>query len=218
MVYALNGNISHEMDKIVFDLDGTLLDSRKRLHALFTKLVPDLSLSFDEYWEIKRKGTSHKELIKSNIGRHNEFDYLAFQENWMRLIESPKYLALDKPYAKSSSVLEALKKKGIKIFLCTARQSFSGVEEQLEKFKWLSHFHEIYVTEQKMTKVELLENSIQWDGSYFVGDTSQDIKLARAFGAISIAVTNGFRSKQYLAQHAPDHIIEDIFQILKIIH
>ena len=32
---------------VVFDLDGTLIDSRPRMHALFADLVPESDLAFD---------------------------------------------------------------------------------------------------------------------------------------------------------------------------
>lgn len=205
------------MDKIIFDLDGTLLDSRKRLHTLFNDLVPELNLSFNEYWDIKMKGTSHKELINSKIGAFSKFDYKVFHENWMRLIESPEYLAIDKPYSKSAVVLEALQNKGIKMFLCTARQKLSGVEQQLEEYKLTSYFEDLYVTEQKRTKKELLDNNINWRGSFFIGDTSQDIQLAKSYDGVSIAVTSGFRSREYLSHFNPDYLISNISQLIKLL-
>lgn len=205
------------MDKIIFDLDGTLLDSRKRLYTLFKHLVPELNLSFSEYWDIKMRGANHKELINSKLGEPNEFNHLEFQENWMGLIESENYLALDIPYSESSIVLETLRNKGIKIFLCTARQSISGVVHQLQKFNLLNYFEDIYVTEQKKSKIDLLNNNINWGDSFFVGDTSQDIQLAKSFGGVSIAVTSGFRSREYLSRFTPDYLINDIAQLTKLV-
>lgn len=213
----MSGSIFHRMDKIIFDLDGTLLDSRKRLHTLFKDLVPELNLSFNEYWDIKMTGTSHKELINSKIGELSDFDYKVFHESWMHLIESPEYLAIDKPYSKSRVVLEALQNKGIKMFLCTARQKISGVEQQLEEYNLSSYFEDIYVTEQKKTKKELLINNINWGDSFFVGDTSQDIQLAKSFGGVSIAVTSGFRSREYLSRFNPDYLIKNISQLAKLL-
>ncbi len=205
------------MNKIIFDLDGTLLDSRKRLHTLFNDLVPELNLSFKEYWDIKMTGTSHKELINSKIRESSRFNYKVFHDNWMHLIESPEYLAIDEPYNKSIDVLEALKYKGIKMYLCTARQKLSGVEQQLEEYNLTSYFEDLYVTEQKKTKKELLDNNINWSGSFFIGDTSQDIQLAKSYDGVSIAVTSGFRSGEYLSRFNPDYIIKNIYQLIKLV-
>ena len=205
------------MDKIIFDLDGTLLDSRKRLYRLFKHLVPELNLSFKEYWDIKMRGTSHKELINAKIEEFSEFNYEVFHENWMQLIESPEYLSIDKPYSKSGVVLEVLQNKGIKMFLCTARQKISGVEQQLDEYNLSNYFEDIYVTEQKKTKVELLNNNENWRNSYFVGDTSQDIQLAKSYGGVSIAVTSGFRCREYLSRFNPDYLINNISQLTKLL-
>lgn len=214
---SFSGSISQEMDKVVFDLDGTLLDSRERLHTLFTKLVPQIKLSYDEYWEIKFKGVSHEDLINSKLGELIEFDYKAFQEEWMCSIESPEYLSKDKPYDESSNVLETLKKMQIKMFLCTARQNIYGVEQQLAKFNWTNYFDDVYITEQKKTKKELLDNKIDWQDALFIGDTSQDIKLAQSYGGVSVAVTHGFRSEEYLRTFNPDYLINNISHLINLL-
>ena len=41
--------------KIFFDLDGTLINSKMRLYSLFQELVSASNLSFDEYWNLKKK-------------------------------------------------------------------------------------------------------------------------------------------------------------------
>lgn len=69
---------------IVFDLDGTLLDSRRRLYVLFQRLVPGSLLSFDEYWSLKRNGTGHETILLERFGIESvELD--GFLSRWLAL-------------------------------------------------------------------------------------------------------------------------------------
>jgi len=54
---------------IIFDLDGTLIDSKQRLYQLFQHLVPASTLTFQQYWQFKHNRLSN-ELILST-----EFSY-----------------------------------------------------------------------------------------------------------------------------------------------
>ena len=42
--------------KIIFDLDGTLICSKKRLHRLFLDLAGVTNLKFKSYWDLKHQG------------------------------------------------------------------------------------------------------------------------------------------------------------------
>jgi phosphoglycolate phosphatase len=205
------------MDKIIFDLDGTLLNSKRRLYLLFTNLISESNLSFDEYWGFKSLGISNKELIELKINNGKKLSYTSFNKDWMRLIESPEYLEYDQPFEGSNEVLERLKLKGLEMILCTARQNVKGVEEQLLKFKWSKYFEKVYVTEQKTTKVSLLNREKDLKKAFFVGDTSQDIQLAKKYAGYSIAVSSGFRSREYLNRFTPDYIIKDISRLIKLL-
>ena len=52
---------------LFFDLDGTLLNSRKRLYTLFQDLIPESKLSIDEYWDLKRDKIDHKTILMERL-------------------------------------------------------------------------------------------------------------------------------------------------------
>ena len=43
-----------------------------------------------------------------------------------------------------------------------------------------------------------------------IGDTPKDIRCARAFGATAVAVATGSCSRDHLAAHEPDHLLDDL--------
>jgi phosphoglycolate phosphatase len=52
---------------LFLDLDGTLLDSKKRLYKLFDFLVPESDLSYEDYWNLKRNAVGHVDILKDKF-------------------------------------------------------------------------------------------------------------------------------------------------------
>ncbi len=201
------------MKKIIFDFDGTLIDSRQRLFNLFSFLVPNSSLSFEEYWLIKERGISHKEIL-NNIFDFNDEDILSFHKDWMKLIEDEYYLEFDRPFHFSSDLLIDQKKKGFELVLLTARQFPEKVEQQLINFKWIDLFSDILVTQQLKSKKELLlESNYHKDAIMMIGDTGYDITTANDLNIFSVGVLTGFHSFETLKRYHPKKIVESVNEI-----
>lgn len=196
--------------KIVFDLDGTLICSKKRLHELFCELVKTRGLSFDEYWNLKFLGNTNQDILKNKFG-YSVDEISEFVDNWMLSVENDKYLAMDSLIPNVVGFLEKVSKKN-ELYICTARQSITQVIDQLKTLGIYNFFQKIYVTEQKKTKIELLTDSgIKFSVSdLFVGDTGHDILTGKEFGMTTIAVLSGFMSKAKLQLYTPHFIIDDV--------
>jgi phosphoglycolate phosphatase len=196
--------------QIVFDLDGTLLDSRDRLYRLFCTLVPENTLSLDDYWALKRSRKDHKTILTS-IFHWDEPAVDEFQVRWMEQIEDPEWLRLDRPFAGVHAVLERLSQRH-RLYLATARQSASLAVKQLQDLELLAYFAEVLVTQQTQSKLSVLSSAgLQFVPSdVVVGDTGEDIRLAKAIGCISMAVWSGFRSREVLKTYQPDHLIDSV--------
>ena len=48
---------------LIFDLDGTLIDSRLRLYKLFQQLVPTSELTYQDYWAFKQENVSNEDIL-----------------------------------------------------------------------------------------------------------------------------------------------------------
>lgn len=200
---------------IFFDLDGTLLDSRQRLYQLFCKITGQVSLSFDDYWELKQKMWDNRKILTECFD-YSEDSIVGFEKIWMNLIESDEYLMLDTPFPFTLEVLENLKKKGISLHLITSRQYKSKVIDQLNQHGLNKYFTAVWVTQTKQTKSELIQNSgIQLSNSdLMVGDTEIDIRTAKSLGIRSMGVLSGFRNKLSMLKSEPDYIENDIRAVL----
>ena len=199
---------------LFLDLDGTLFDARKRLFNLFSDLTSQTLLSFEDYWELKRNMHNHAFILTEFLGYSLE-EIDVFSKNWMQFIESEKYLDDDFPFEYTIPTLTRFKEEGHTINLITARNSKIGVQYQLDKYKMTSLFNEIYITENKKSKIELLQDAaISMNTNNIIcGDTGLDIRTGKAFGMKTYAVLSGFRSKPFLKKYTPDFIIQNITEI-----
>jgi len=195
---------------IIFDLDGTLIDSKQRLYQLFQHLVPASTLTFQQYWQFKHNRLSN-ELILSTEFSYADPDIQRFVSAWMGLIESPKFLSMD---ANFKGVKETLRRLGAqaRLYVCTARQSRESAVVQLESLGLSSYFESLMVTEQKYSKTSIIERQISdlTPADWLIGDTGSDIKVAHALGINSCAVLSGFMSHEALLTYRPTRIIDSV--------
>ena len=196
---------------LFFDLDGTLIDSRPRLYHLFQKLVPVSQLSYDNYWDFKRDKVSNETILASVYG-YGVAEIESFVIDWMKTIETPELLALDKNFHGIHSALERLGKHAM-LHVCTARQHRQAAIEQLDRLGLLHFFNSVMVTEQRRGKEELIASV---DGlcpqDWIIGDTGKDIQVGQALGIKTCAVLSGFLSLKSLCPYHPDLILKSAIE------
>lgn len=196
--------------KIIFDLDGTLICSKRRLHELFCDLVDSRNLSFNAYWNSKFNGYSNQDILKKEFD-FSEEKISQFITSWMNKIEDSYYLSMDTPIESLESFLQKVNKSN-QLYICTARQSLEQVTSQLKKISILEFFEEIFVTEQKFTKSELLVASGMTfsKDDWFIGDTGHDINTGKRLGIQTCAVLSGFMPETALKAYLPDLIVANV--------
>ena len=200
---------------VILDLDGTLIDSRIRLHKLFVDLVDDYDFPLNEYWRLKRRGMTHDTLLVERYAyREQQID--AFKDLWFQRIESLAYLKLDFPHKESTRFLEKLVET-TDCTLLTARMNEEFVVKQLEDLGWISFFSDVIVTGAGRTKHEAASHLPVFHKDWLVGDTCDDIDTARKLGCRAASVSNGFTQHQRLQEHGPDVIainLQELFPVL----
>lgn len=211
---------------VIFDLDGTLLDT-----------IGDLAASCDEI------------LRRRNMATYTIDDYRHFIGNGvLRLVErvipeelrNEEFVAelrkefvayysenIDKHtviYPNIMWLLEELKKRDIAVAVASNKFQ-SGVRKLVASFFPNIHFE---VVLGQRPDVPLKPNpqiirDIMQITSYspnkilYVGDSGIDIETAKAAGVESVGVTWGFRSREELEESGADHIIDSAKDILKFI-
>lgn len=198
---------------LFFDFDGTLIDPRLRLYELFKEIVPQSNFTFEEYWDIKRKRTDQNKLLTQWFDFKPE-QIADFKKEWMDKVEEESRITQDKPFEGVGEMLEGLGQQGYVLSLVTARQNPDLVIKQLKKFGWFHLFSHVLVTGQKDRKENLIRNNVSYNkNDVFIGDTGEDIHVAKTLGIKSIAVSSGFLSAEILKEYNPDYICESVLKI-----
>lgn len=195
------------MTNLIFDLDGTLIDSRTRLHRLFQALAPASNLSYDAYWALKREGVSNQTILARELAL-KPAAIERFVTEWMARIEAPEFLALDQDIAGVHDALDRLGGEA-RLHVCTARQNRRAALEQLERHRLIDYFDTVLVTEQRLDKARLIAGVPHLAADdWIIGDTGKDVQTGRSLGIRTCAVLSGFLSKDKLLAYNPDIVIE----------
>lgn len=195
---------------IIFDLDGTLIDSKPRLYYLFQQLAPRSKLSYEQYWAFKENKTSNETILASELS-YTKQDVAVFVKEWMALIESPELLQLDTSFSYTHDTLTRLQQQAT-LHLCTARQLRETAFEQLARLNLLPFFDQVLVTEQKRTKEDLIKAHVSelCSQDWILGDTGKDVQVGKALAIKTCAVLSGFLNEKSLRAYNPDWIIDSV--------
>jgi len=187
------------MQSIVFDFDGTLLNSKKRhqnvLHDAICAFGNSMTNSvLDDFVEYKANGYSTKDYLLNKL-MFSLQDANKITEYWKCYIENDEYLVYDTLYDDSISTLDLLF-KNYDLVLLSARQNKNMLYQQIINFGINIYFENIIVVDpfnaiyEKTNFIKDKTNII-----LYIGDTEVDYKAA---GQIPFyALNRGFRNKKF---------------------
>jgi phosphoglycolate phosphatase-like HAD superfamily hydrolase len=205
---------------IYFDLDGTLLDVRRKYFALHSHLAEELGFpagSQEDFWRMKRSRAPAAELLLGQKSLASRYESL-----WLDLIESSEYTRLDTLLPGALDVLSELGGSA-RLALVTLRRDPAVLWQQLAGLRLAPMFAEVLVSGEHpgtdRSKPDLIQHS-RWKDrrdSLFVGDTDDDAAAAASLGIPFVAVNSGLREAASLEDRAAATIesIADLPEILK---
>lgn len=205
---------------IIFDLDGTLIDSRsayiKAAQLAYTKLGLK-PLTEIAALEIPKK---IEQKLPLNLEINNE------SENFLEIYLNYYYLISEletKILPNTLSTLEFLSKR-VKLALVTMRSVSKGsLLNELNHFSIGKFFDPIITALDAKPKpaADPLINCIKKmnlnrEECLIVGDSVNDIRAGKAAGITTVAVLSGIYSYDELSNEKPDLIIQSIFSLTDI--
>lgn len=209
-----------QKQKIIFDLDGTLIDVSERhwrVYKMVTEAFRGMPLDKRTYWELKRAKTPWPNILaKSGVAAGKLQDYL---NRFIELIEQPRYLKLDQLFPFTNDLLNSL--GGYELFLVSLRRHEDRLVDELRWLGLYERFSKVITghteSEGYELKVRLIRDIVGEEPAVVVGDTEADVKAAQAVGATSVAVLSGIRDEAYLRSLKPDHVIASIAELPSLI-
>lgn len=201
---TINSVDSPRYKAILFDLDGTLLDSVPIIIEASQIVFDKMGLDFDEGEIRKLIGIPLKEQSRIIAGQRALEFVDTYREVYRSLPDSPLF-------PEAINTLKCLKENGYRLALVTSKIKKSVIRT-IEK-QQIADYFECIVTADDVAKpkphpepvlkaLQLME--IQPDQVLFVGDSIFDIKCGHAAGVAVAAVTWGSGTAEELAAKEPD--------------
>jgi phosphoglycolate phosphatase len=201
------GPLPREVRLLVFDWDGTLMDSEAQIVSCLRAAVRDLSLEpMDDETLRNVIGLGLREAVDALVPGREENFYQVFiahyRNHWFnsggsRLFEGVR------------EMLYAFRRRQLLLGVATGK-SRRGLNRVLGETGLASCFHATRCADEAPSKPHpqmLLDLMDQLDvtpaQTVMVGDTEYDMEMAGNAGAAKIAVTTGVHSEQRLRRHAP---------------
>lgn len=212
-----------EIQNLLFDLDGTLVDSSRTI-----------GMSIDFALESMAVENSRDKPIETVIGRplldifRNEFNMMDAQAYQAIDIYRDYYDSLNQEgtevYESIREVLSSLKKAGYRLFVATVKPT-AIADKVLTDLDLRSCFDGISgssLDSKRRDKSSIIAHALKSFGldplqSMMIGDRDQDILGARENGMPAIGVTYGFGTRQELNAAEPTHLVDHSEQIIKLL-
>ena len=216
---------------IIFDLDGTLVDS-----------APDLALSLNLMLESIGHTTFDEDLIRSWVGNgaqtlvkrglsgstdiNEDINEVLFQKALSTFLDIyAKNLCVKTVlYQNVANTLEVLKSKGHRMVIVT-NKPFDFVAPMLDSLG-INEIFELHLGGDSLSKrkpdplplLHVCENlSIDVKNTLMIGDSKNDILAAKAAGMHSVGVSYGYNYGECISIHKPEHVVDDFADILALL-
>lgn len=214
----------NKMDTIIFDLDGTLLDTLEDLtdavnYALKTYHMPTRTI--DEVRCFVGNGVRNLMLRAVPQGEENP----VFEEAFSTFKEYYGEHCNDKtkPYDGIMELLKTLKKQGYAIGIVSNKID-SAVKELNRKY--FADFIDVAIGEREGVQrkpapdtvlTALKELGKDKAGAIYVGDSEVDVATAKNVGIPCISVLWGFRDKEFLEEEGADKFVSKPDEVLSFL-
>lgn len=207
---------------IVFDLDGTLLDTLADLHASVNAALEKFSFPCRTQEEVRAfVGNGIALLMKRAIGKETPvFDeaLAAFKTHYGEHCADKT-----RPYAGIVPLLEELRARGIRTAVVSNKADFAVKKLAEHYFGGLlsaavgeDEEHGIRKKPAPDSLFSVLETlGADKSKTAYVGDSEVDIQTAKNAGVDCISVTWGFKDREFLIGHGASVLIDSPDEILK---
>lgn len=207
---------------LIFDLDGTLIDSRKDIHSAVNFTLNELGLrqrTFDEV--VSFIGYGVKDLIRKSLPSGKK----QLEDRAVEIFSD--YFALHSTdqtvlYPQARQVLEYFRDKSIAL---VTNRSTRLSEAALGNLGIRRYFSAVFGADDEAClkpsacplNAALAAFKTGPGSAMIVGDMRVDVEAGKEAGIYTCAVTYGIGKKQEILKAAPDYLIDNLGELKKII-
>ncbi len=206
----------HDVRAVIFDIDGTLVDSFEAYYEVFNQGIAVLGagpVARAVLRENLAKGLGLREILQNVLATPvDDVTYEACREEIHSLFKQVELEGV-KLFPGTEELFKHLVGKGIKIGIATGRTS--SPEDEWLRFRrlGLDSYISALVTSREIEHrkpapdviIECARRlKVSTENCIVVGDTEPDIMAARRAGAIAVAVTTGHEDEDVLLKAEPE--------------
>ena len=205
---------------LVFDWDGTLMDSAERIIACVRAAATDLELEAPDDATIRNIiGLGLREAVSTLFP---DFDVIGVEKVSERYRHH--YLIQDKTpsqlFPGAKEVIENLLAKEFLLAIATGKGR-RGLDKVLAETGLSDHFHATRCADETFSKpnpkmlLQIMDElGVAADETLMIGDTEYDLQMASNARARSLAVSYGAHEPQRLKQLSPEGCLTDIRELI----
>lgn len=209
---------------VIFDLDGTLLDSIEDIASSMNKVLESLQLPTHKIEDYKRFVGGGVDILVENALSNQSKEIKDEVIKRFKIEYDGKLHSKTLPYDGIYELLDELKKLDINLAVLSNKPHEFTVSYVNHFFKNYN-FKEIHGQKKDVPKkpdpkaaldiVKCLDSSCE--NTYFIGDTKIDMQTAKNANMTAIGVLWGFRDEKELRDFGADFIVSNPLEILKIL-
>ena len=202
---------------VIFDLDGTLIDTKQEILEVFSQAFENLGKKLDIYKMEKNIGLPLEELLEALLGKYDE----RFEKEIKRIYYSPR----ERKIRVFPGLNEIIKNNDFKKAILTSKRRKTALTDL--RYLSIDGYFPIIIgaddvvkrkpCKEGIEKIIELANCKNKKDVFMVGDTEMDIMAAKNAGVKSIAVTWGFRDEDFLKKYGPDYIVHNPQELKRIL-
>lgn len=203
---------------VIFDFDGTIVDSRKTLVDIANSLADEFG--YDQVTEseiVRLSNLSSQDIVLQSPVPLYQIPFL------LRRVkrEFNKRIVKLHPFLGIKDMVASLQAEGFFLGIVTSNMQ-SNVVDFLEQNELNSYFDFVHSANNLFGKDKILKKLIKQyqlplEQTFYVGDETRDIEAAKKSKIQVVAVTWGFNSAEVLAQYQPDFLIDQPAQLSQIL-
>ncbi|HRG60490.1 HAD family hydrolase [Aliarcobacter cryaerophilus] len=209
---------------VIFDLDGTLLDSIEDIASSMNKVLESLQLPTHKIEDYKHFVGGGVDILVENALNNQSKEIKDEVIKRFKIEYDGKLHSKTLPYDGIYELLDELKKLDINLAVLSNKPHEFTVSYVNHFFKNYN-FKEIHGQKKDVPKkpdpkaaldiVKCLDSSCE--NTYFIGDTKIDMQTAKSANMTAIGVLWGFRDEKELRDFGADFIVSNPLEILKIL-
>lgn len=208
-----------QTEAVLFDLDGTLVDSLPLIFRTYRHVFDEMGIPWDEKGIEKMIGLPLKDIGKHFTGKEESCFEDLYQKHYHRDLD--RFTVL---FPGALAMLSSLKEQQIKLGVVTSKGK-PGTAKTMA-FTGIDRFMDVIITAHDLLKhkpdpapllhaVGLLGTHVS--RAIYIGDSRFDILTGRRAGTRTLGVTWGLASREEMASLQPDGIIDHWDELMEYI-